>query len=305
MIYPKVSVIIPTYKRAHFLKRAVESILAQSYQNIQVVVVDDNSNDPESREDTMKTMSEFSSDDKVKYILSDKKLGGGPARNLGIENADGEYITFLDDDDEYEIPKVEAQLKFMMMHNLDFCFADLHLYNGDATKVLEHRNRPYVKSWDPNHLFKMHIMYSIAGTDCYMAKKELLISTGGFRDVKVGQEFLMLWDILEHAKNENSKIGYYPSSNIKMYIHNGDRISVGQNKINGENELYKLKCSQKHLFTKKEVKYIDFRHYMVLCVVCKRSNKWVECVKNLVKAFNISPYFFFKELFSFLKKKSI
>ncbi len=303
MIYPKVSVIIPTYKRAHFLKRAVESVLTQSYQNIQVVVVDDNAIDPESRESTRETMSAFSQDERVKYVLSEKKMGGGPARNLGVDNADGEYVTFLDDDDVYEPPKIEAQLKFMLMHNLDFCFTDLHLYNGDGTKVLEHRSRPYVKSWDPDHLFKMHIMYSITGTDCYMAKKSLIVSTGGFRDVRVGQEYLLMWDILKHAKENNLKAGYYPASNIKMYIHNEDRVSVGQNKFLGEEEIYRLKCSQKHLLSKSEAKYIDFRHYMVLCVAGKRSNKLLLSVKNLFNAFNTSPTFFFKELFSYLKKR--
>ncbi len=301
MIYPKVSVVIPTHKRAHFLKRAVDSVLAQSYQNIQIVVIDDNATDSESRSSTQSIMSAYAENENVKFILGEKKLGGGPARNLGVENSDGEYISFLDDDDVYEPDKIQAQLKFMLMHELDFCFSDLHLYNTDATKVLEHRNRPYVQSWELEHLFKMHIIYSITGTDCYMAKKDIIVQVGGFRDTRVGQEFLLMWDILQAAKQNKFKVGYYPASNIKMFIHNEDRVSVGENKFLGEAEIYQLKCSQKHLLNKKQAKYIDFRHYIVLCVAGKRSGKLLFSFKNLLKAFNTSPTFFFKELYSFIR----
>ncbi len=304
MLYPKVSVVIPTYKRAHFLSRAIDSVLAQTYPNVEVIVVDDNANDAESRESTKQTMRTYENNEKVRYILSSEKLGGGPARNLGIDSADGEYITFLDDDDAYEPPKIEMQLKFMMMHNLDFCFSDLHLYNHDGTKIVEHRTRPYVKSWDPEHLLKMHILYSISGTDCYMAKKELLLNIGGFRDVKVGQEFLLMWDVLEAAQKDSYKVGYYPNSYIRMYLHKGERVSVGHNKIAGEEDIYKLKCSKKHTFNKKQARYIDFRHYMVLCVACKRSFKPAASLKHLLTAFNISPYDFFNELIIDIKKKN-
>ncbi len=303
MIYPKVSVIMPTYRRAHFLKRAIDSVLEQSYPNVEVIVIDDNADDPESRQSTQATMLSYDSDNRVKYILGSRKLGGGPARNLGIDRAEGEYITFLDDDDAYEPPKIEAQLKFMIMHDLDFCFTDLHLYNPDTSKIVEHRDRPYVKNWDPEHLFKMHILYSISGTDCYMAKKDLLLNIGGFRDVRVGQEFLLMWDVLEYAQKNNSRVGYAPNSHIKMYLHNEGRISLGSNKIIGEENIYTLKSSKKYLLNKKEARYIDFRHYMVLCVAHKRSNKLLPSVKYLLTAFIVSPYDFFNELQISLKKK--
>src|SRR5690625_1431721 len=77
----KVSVIIPTYKRSDFLERALESVLAQSYANIEVVVVDDNEPNSSFRAKTEEKMKKYSEDKRIKYIKNKKNLGGALARN--------------------------------------------------------------------------------------------------------------------------------------------------------------------------------------------------------------------------------
>lgn len=88
---PKVSVVIPTYNRAHIVGEAIRSILNQNYPNLELLVVDDG-----SRDDTLAALAEFGS--QVRYL---RKPNGGPAsaRNLGVREATGEYIAFLDSDD--------------------------------------------------------------------------------------------------------------------------------------------------------------------------------------------------------------
>ncbi len=289
MIKPKVSVVIPTCKRAHFLKRAIDSVLNQTYDNIEVIVVDDNADDTENRSRTIETMGDYSQNDSVAFVLPDKKLGGGLARNAGINEASGEYIAFLDDDDAYEPPKVESQLKFMIMHNLDFSFSDLRVFDYKGEKFIEQKSRPYIYSWDPEYLLKMLVIHSYAGTPSFMVKKEALLNFGGFRDIPMGQDFMLMWDYLEYAIKTGSRVGYFPASYIKIFLHSEKRISLGQNKINGENRLYDLKCTRKNILTKKECRYVDFRHFSVLAVTCKRSGYYLKALKYFITAFNISP----------------
>ena len=81
---PKVSVITPTYKRSGMLPRAIKSVLNQSYQNIEIIVVDDNNPDTEWRIATEERMQEFKDDPRVMYVKHEKNMNGSVARNTGI-----------------------------------------------------------------------------------------------------------------------------------------------------------------------------------------------------------------------------
>ena len=96
-----VSVIIPTYKRAPYLNRAIDSVLNQDYNNIEIIVVDDNDPGTKYRKETEELMKKYINDNRVKYIKHNKNKNGAAARNTGIKNSNGEYITFLDDDDVF------------------------------------------------------------------------------------------------------------------------------------------------------------------------------------------------------------
>lgn len=109
----KVSVIITTYKRANMLKRAIDSVLNQTYKNIEVIVVDDNDEKSEDRKNTENIMMSYIDNSKVKYIKHKVNKNGAAARNTGIKHSTGEIVCFLDDDDWYIESKVEKQLKFL------------------------------------------------------------------------------------------------------------------------------------------------------------------------------------------------
>jgi len=102
---PEVSVIIPTYNRSDFLYGAVASALSQTFQDFEIIVVDDASQD-----DTGRTVSGFN-DTRIKYIRHETNKGGGAARNTGIRSAAGRYIAFLDDDDEWYPDKLRLQME--------------------------------------------------------------------------------------------------------------------------------------------------------------------------------------------------
>ncbi|WP_237040433.1 glycosyltransferase family 2 protein [Phocaeicola faecalis] len=105
-----VSVIIPTYKHADTLLRAINSVLNQTYQNCEIIVVDDNSPDSKEREETQNVMKQFMGNRSVQYIQHKQNKNGSAARNTGIGASKGDFIMFLDDDDEFYPRKVEKQI---------------------------------------------------------------------------------------------------------------------------------------------------------------------------------------------------
>ncbi|MEN3769003.1 glycosyltransferase family 2 protein [Priestia megaterium] len=110
---PRVSVIIPTFKRPDTLIRAVESVRKQTFRNIEILVVDDNIPEEEHRYKTEQVMMRYKDIPNIKYIKHPKNLNGSAARNTGIKNASGDYIAFLDDDDEFLPDKIEKQVTKM------------------------------------------------------------------------------------------------------------------------------------------------------------------------------------------------
>jgi len=96
-----VSVIIPTYNRAHLIGRAIQSGLAQTYRDFEIIVVDDGSTD-----DTESVVRGFE-DGRIRYVRLPENKGGNAARNAGIEAAGGRFIAFLDSDDEYLPARLE------------------------------------------------------------------------------------------------------------------------------------------------------------------------------------------------------
>ncbi|WP_368914446.1 glycosyltransferase family 2 protein [Exiguobacterium acetylicum] len=291
-----VSVIIPTYKRSEFLKRAIESVLNQTYAHIEVVVIDDNFPQSKFRRDTEKKMKYFESNSKVKYYKNEENMGGALARNEGIKFAEGKYISFLDDDDIYEPLKIESQLKFMKKLNLDLCFTNIKIMN-ESYKLIDYRNHFYIKSFFNESLLKYHLMYHLTPTNTYMFKKEALLKIGCFDDAVMGQEFKLMLKAIE----SNLSIGYTPDDYVIQFLHANERISLGPNKIKAEIELFNHKKKYFHLLKNKEIKYITFRHYAVMAIVNKRSSNSASFLKYSIKALKASPCFFLKELISKIK----
>lgn len=100
----KVSIILPTYNRAHILSRAIDSILAQTYPYFELLIVDDGSTDG------TKEVIESYQDDRIRYCYAGLNQGAAAARNYGIERAKCEYIAFEDSDDIWHPIKLEKQM---------------------------------------------------------------------------------------------------------------------------------------------------------------------------------------------------
>lgn len=128
---PKVSVVIPTYERADKVQGAIKSVLAQTFSDVEVIVVDDGSSDG-----TGKVLREIFGD-RIRYHAQTNQ-GVSVARNRGIEQARGEWIAFLDSDDFWEKEKLEWQFKALEQFSprCGACYTDTRLFNYPETRTL-------------------------------------------------------------------------------------------------------------------------------------------------------------------------
>lgn len=172
---PLISCVVPTFNRAGKVVRAVESILAQTYQNLEVLVVDDQSED--NTREVIRKLSE--KDSRVKYFLNPEK-GGNHARNFGIKNAAGEYIAFLDDDDTWLEHKLEKQVEVFLGQRpglgVVYCTFARKSHSGKTNR--RHPGRfSRVKNGD---ILKKLLRRNFITTSSILVRSEVFKKCGGF-----------------------------------------------------------------------------------------------------------------------------
>lgn len=146
-MYNLVSVIIPTYGGGDQLHRAIDSVLNQSYRNIEVIIVDDNNPNTKERLETSNIIKKYN-DERIKYIQHSKNKNGAAARNTGLKNSRGEYITFLDDDDFLFPTRIEDSVIFLeenqeykaMYCTVALCNKENILKFISANKVIDYKD---------------------------------------------------------------------------------------------------------------------------------------------------------------------
>ena len=126
----KVSVIIPTYNRGDIIGNSIKSVLNQTYKNLEVIVVDDGSTD-----NTFQEINKIK-DNRIIYIKLENNTGGANARNIGIKNASGQFISFQDSDDIFYPNKIEIQLKNIINKRSDFDFCKIKVFHNSSYTYL-------------------------------------------------------------------------------------------------------------------------------------------------------------------------
>lgn len=173
-----VSVITPTFKRTDALKRAIDSIMAQTYTNLEIIVIDDNAEYPDYREKVKKLIAKYPL---VKLLQNDKNLGGALSRNRGVKEAKGKLIAFLDDDDEWREDKIEKQCQLFCEQsnkNLGLVISNHEPFNPDTNIIYQH----------------MHKI--LATTSHWLVPKEVIEEVGMFEPTPNEQDSILLLKIL-------------------------------------------------------------------------------------------------------------
>lgn len=276
-----VSIIMPTYKRSDFIERALKSLLNQTYKNIEIIIIDDNSEHLEERKKTSEILDRYSEDCRIVRLENKVNLGGSLSRNEGIKIAKGKYITFLDDDDEYELEKVESQYnfyktKFKNSKGIVYCQSVLY----DQNKKRVSPTRVYI---DGNKNMLKAFMYGgQANTPSLFISREILLEVDGFEKLYCGQEWYLVLKILlkgyevYHMKDELSR----------YYEHTEERITTNYTKkYEGEKKLYEIKKLHIPRFTKEEQLDMHYKINIMLANYAVKISKKevVNCLKEAKK----------------------
>ena len=178
---PKVSVIVPTYNRADLLERALNSIVSQTYQDFELIVVDDGSTDK-----TSKVMKSFP---KAQYLYIKKNSGVSKARNVGLASAKGELICFLDSDDLWNEKKIQIQAQWLENNKASqICYTDeIWIRNGVRVNPMD-RHRKY-----SGDIFRHCLGLCIVSPSSVMIRAKLFDEIGNFDESLPACEDYDLW----------------------------------------------------------------------------------------------------------------
>lgn len=133
---PLVSVVVPTHNVEKYIKDCLLSVINQTYHELDIVIVDDFSSD-----NTVEIIKSLN-DSRIRIFRNNKNKGAAFSRNLGIEKSNGEYISFLDGDDIWDLNKIEKQIKFMLDNNILFCSCFYDFINDNNIKNGKYMSAP-------------------------------------------------------------------------------------------------------------------------------------------------------------------
>lgn len=210
---PTVTVIIPTYNHAQFLKKALTSVLAQTFTDWEAIVVNNFSSD-----NTIEVVESFR-DERIKLLNFNNNGSIGAARNQGINKARGKYIAFLDSDDYWFPDKLERCIKILQEEKFDLVCNSESLIENDKVIATWNHGPGYKSSF-----IQLLMLGNCLSTSAVTVKKECLDNVGGFREDKIfntsedydlwirlirnGHKCKFLWTVLgghlKHAANNSS-----------------------------------------------------------------------------------------------------
>ena len=183
---PLVSVVMPVYNAERFLRQAVESVLNQSYQNIELIMVDDCSKD-----NSCQIMLEYAGKDRrVCAIRGEKNQGVARVRNRGIQLAKGEYIALLDSDDVWEKNKIERQIALLQEKNADIAYCSLDFIDENDKKI----KKPFIVSLETN--YKSMAVRCVFTCSTILAQAELL-KQHPFRPEYYHEDFVLWMELMK------------------------------------------------------------------------------------------------------------
>lgn len=181
-----VSVIIPFYKKKKYISETVSSVLEQTYENIEIIIVYDDL----EKNDLNFLRKNFSNNSKIRIIINDRNLGAGLSRNKGIAVAKGRYVGFIDADDLWSREKISKQITFMKKNNFQMSHTSYKIINEEG-EILNIRKSRYFNNYK-NILTSCDI-----GLSSVLLKKKLITDDIKFASLKTKEDFVLWLKILK------------------------------------------------------------------------------------------------------------
>ena len=182
-----VSIIMPSYNTAKYISDSINSVINQTYENWELIIVDDCSTD-----NTDEIVNEFLKDKRIKYFKNEKNSGAAISRNKALREAKGRWIAFLDSDDLWVPEKLEKQIKFMEENNYYFSYSYYQEIDEEGKKL-------GIEIQGPKKISKFG-MYNYCWVGCltvmYDATKVGLIQ---IKDIKKNNDYAMWLKVIKKA----------------------------------------------------------------------------------------------------------
>lgn len=201
-----VSIIIPVYNAEKYIQETINSILSQTYNNFEIILVDDISTD-----NSVEIIKEnMKNDSRIKLITNTKKQGAAGVRNIGINYATGRYIAYIDADDYWVPSKLEKQIKFMKNNDCAFSFTGYEFARNDLTltdkKVYVPKKMNYRKALKNTTIFTTTVMFDL----------NKITKDNIYMPIVKSEDTACWWSILKKgyiAYGLNEILAYYRRSN--------------------------------------------------------------------------------------------
>lgn len=284
---PLVSIYVPTYNRIELLKRALQSVLNQNYQNIEVIVVDDKSSDG-----TQAFLTELvKKDPRVKSIFKEVNSGACISRNLAIESATGEFITGLDDDDYFLPGRVSC---FVENRHLLNKYSFLYTHFLTLTKRGQYKKTRYLDMAMPDEITPQDLLFkNIIGNQCFTYTKRIKDAGKFTPDMPAWQDMDLFYRLLMNTDQKKAKL-LRQSLYVQDTSHDLNRITLSnKDKIH---RAFTLFCERNRV----SGKYQDILEAQLVSYGIKVSNA---LFLTRLRA-NSKPYFYLVDAFLLLKNQS-
>jgi glycosyltransferase involved in cell wall biosynthesis len=277
---PLISVIIPNYNYGQYLGEAIESVLNQTYKNIQLIVVDN-----ESTDNSIEIASRY-----LDAITLIQKPHGGvsSARNLGITVAKGQYICFLDSDDTWTAEKLEMQLEIASKTQADLIYSGVMVCDAELSKVEE--LSPEYRG-DCYSLFLKYPTRAIILLGCSnaMIRSEVINQTGMF---KCYLHISADWDFFRRIC-KIAYVEYVPFAQVNYRRHNLNMSSRSVAKYYSDNELAVRDCIKEIQTERKKISLgltrflLWFRFQCQAIKALLKSKSYGEVAKRVIRIFDV------------------
>ena len=271
-----VSAVITTCKRDSLIVfRAINSVLNQTYKNIEIIVVDDSPSDFDGRGDVQSMVETLKQNSKMKinFIQHERCLGACAARNTGVKYSAGTFIGFLDDDDEWLPAKIEVLIAAIKKNNYVLAYCNNEIFdeiNADTRLII----RP---QYEGKVYEKLILGNFIGSTSFPLIRKDALVEVGGFDMQMESSQDYDVWLRL----SEKYDICYVNESLNRYYLHEGEQITKnpqkkiqGLERLNEKNSVYLN--SNKNAFWIRHMKIIPY--YLKIGDKRKAIKTWEQCV---------------------------
>ena len=199
---PSIDVILPNYNKAKFLDEAIKSVIAQTYKNWNLYIIDDCSSD-----NSVKIINNYSNLHNVNIIKLNKNKGPAFCRNYAMRVSKSKYISFIDSDDIWTNNKLETQIIFMEKKGINFSYTDYTPFFQNREKKI-FKGRTYIRDY---FNFETFINNSSINTSTMVIARSIL-STHRFKKINLCEDYLFKCELLKKhniAKKLNENSAYY------------------------------------------------------------------------------------------------